>query len=88
MPGSYPYADRNTPKYGVSTVIGYIKGKSATAIARTYLGKRNNFTGHNFWGRGYFISTVGRDKKVINRYIREQEAEDKRLDQLEMFKNN
>jgi REP element-mobilizing transposase RayT len=50
-------------KYGVSTVIGYIKGKSAIAIARTYLGKRNNFTRHNFWGRGYFVSTIGRDEE-------------------------
>jgi putative transposase len=76
------------PKHGVSAVVGYIKGKSAIAIARTYLGKRSNFTGQNFWARGYFVSTVGRDEEVIKRYIREQEAEDKRLDQLEMFKDN
>jgi putative transposase len=76
------------PKYGVSAVVGYIKGKSAIAIARTYLGKRNNFTGQAFWARGYFVSTVGRDEEAIKRYIREQEAEDKRLDQLEMFKDN
>jgi putative transposase len=69
-------------------VVGYIKGKSAIAIARTYLGKRNNFTGQNFWARGYFVSTVGRDEEAIKRYIREQEAEDKRLDQLELFKDN
>jgi putative transposase len=76
------------PKYGVSAVVGYIKGKSAIAIARTYLGKRNNFTGQNFWARGYFVSTVGRNEEIIKRYIQEQEAEDKRLDQLEMFKDN
>jgi putative transposase len=69
-------------------VVGYIKGKSAIAIARTYLGKRNNFTGQNFWARGYFVSTAGREEEVIKRYIREQEAEDRRLDQLEMFKEN
>jgi putative transposase len=69
-------------------VVGYIKGKSAIAIARTYLGKRNNFTEQNFWARGYFVSMVGRDEEVIKRYIREQEAEDRRLDQLEMFKEN
>jgi hypothetical protein len=46
-------------RYGVFTVVGYIKGKSAIAIARTYLGKRNNFTGQNFWARGYFVSTIG-----------------------------
>jgi putative transposase len=76
------------PKHAVSAVAGYIKGKSAIAIARTYLGKRNNFTGQNFWARGYFVSTAGRDEEVIRRYIREQEAEDRRLDQLELFKEN
>jgi len=76
------------PKYAVSEVVGYIKGKSAIAIARTYLGKRQNFTGQNFWARGYYVSTVGRDEEMIRKYIREQEDEDKRLDQLEMFKDN
>jgi putative transposase len=75
------------PKYAVSAVVGYIKGKSAIAIARTYLGKRNNFTGQSFWARGYFVSTVGLDEEVIKRYIREQEGEDKRLDQLELYKD-
>jgi putative transposase len=76
------------PKYAVSNVVGYIKGKSAIAIARTYMGKRKNFTGVNFWARGYFVSTVGRDEETIKQYIREQEAEDSRLDQLEMFKDD
>jgi putative transposase len=75
------------PKYAVSGVVGYIKGKSAIAIARTYLGKRQNFTGQNFWARGYYVSTVGRDEQAIKKYIQEQEAEDKRQDQLELFKN-
>ena len=75
------------PKYTVSSVVGYIKGKSAIAIARTYLGKRQNFTGQNFWARGYYVSTVGRDEAVIKKYIQEQEEEDKRQDQLEMFKD-
>jgi putative transposase len=74
-------------KHGVSTV-GYIKGKSAIAITRRYLGKRSNFTGQNFWARGYFVSTIGRDEEVIKRYIREQEAEDQGLGQLEMFKDS
>ncbi|MCL2233709.1 MAG: IS200/IS605 family transposase [Treponema sp.] len=76
------------PKYAVSAVVGYIKGKSAIAIARTYLGKRQNFSGQNFWARGYYVSTVGRDEAAIKKYIREQEAEDQRQDQLEMFKDN
>jgi putative transposase len=69
-------------------VVGYIKGKSAIATARTYLGKRNNFTGENFWARGCLVSTAGRDEEVVKRYIREREAENKRLDQLEMFKDD
>jgi putative transposase len=75
------------PKYAVSGVVGYIKGKSAIAIARTYLGKRQSFTGQNFWARGYYVSTVGRDEQAIRKYIQEQEAEDKRQDQLELFKD-
>ena len=75
------------PKYAVSAVVGYIKGKSAIAIARTYLGKRQNFSGQNFWARGYYVSTVGRDEAVI-KYIQEQEAEDQRQDQLETFKDS
>jgi putative transposase len=76
------------PKYAVAEEVGYIKGKSAIAIARTYLGKRQNFTGQNFWARGYFVSTVGLDEEVIKQYIQEQEVEDKRLEQLEMFKDS
>ena len=60
------------PKYTVSAVIGYIKGKSAIAIARTYLGKRQNFSGQNFLARGYYVSTVGQDEAAIKRYIQEQ----------------
>jgi putative transposase len=75
------------PKYSVAQVVGYIKGKSAIAIARRFVGRQKNFTGQNFWARGYYVSTVGRDEATIRKYIREQEAEDKRLDQLELFKD-
>jgi len=74
------------PKYSVSQVVGYIKGKSAIHIARTYMGKRQNLVGQNFWARGYFVSTVGRDEETVREYIRKQEEEDERLDQLQMFK--
>ncbi len=74
------------PKYSVSQVVGFIKGKSAIAIARTYLGKRQNFTGQNFWARGYYVSTVGRDEAVVRQYIREQEKEDQRLEQLTLWR--
>ncbi len=73
------------PKYAVAQVIGYVKGKSAIHIARTYLGRRQNFTGQNFWARGYYVSTVGRNEATIREYIQKQEAEDQRLDQLEIF---
>ena len=71
------------PKYAVAQVVGFIKGKSAIHIARTYA-KRRNARGQHFWARGYFVSTVGRDESVIRRYIRDQEREDRRLDQLQL----
>jgi len=72
------------PKYAVSQVVGYIKGKSAIQIARMYAGRKRNFVGQHFWARGYFASTVGRDEQVIREYIRHQEKEDKRIDQLQL----
>jgi putative transposase len=74
------------PKYAVAQVVGYVKGKSAIHIARTYGGRPQNFVGEHFWARGYFVSTVGHDEEAVRRYIREQEAEDRRLEQLELFK--
>ena len=73
------------PKYAVSQVIGFIKGKSAIHIARTYGERKRNFVGQHFWARGYFVSTVGRDEEVIREYIRHQEKEDRRLDQLQLM---
>jgi len=73
------------PKYAVSQVIGFIKGKSAINVARTYVGQRKNFTGQNFWARGYFVSTVGMDEETIREYIKKQEKEDQRIDQLDIF---
>ncbi len=74
------------PKLAVARVIGYIKGKSAIHIARTFGGRSRNFTGENFWARGYFASTVGRDEEVIRNYIRRQEKEDGRVDQLKLLR--
>ena len=74
------------PKYAVSQVVGYMKGKSAIHIARTYLGQRKNYGGMNFWARGYFVSTVGADESVVGAYIRDQEKEDQRFEQLHLFK--
>ena len=74
------------PKYAVAQVIGYIKGKSAIHLARVYGDRKQNYVGQNFWARGYFVSTVGRDETVIREYIRNQEAEDKRLDQINLWR--
>jgi putative transposase len=73
------------PKYAVSQVIGYIKGKSAIHLARVYGERTRNFVGQNFWARGYFVSTVGRDEEGIREYIRNPEQADKRLDQLKLW---
>ena len=74
------------PKYAVSNVVGYIKGKSAIHMAREYGERKRNFVGQHFWARGYFVSTVGRDEAVIREYIRNQEKEDERLDQLGLWR--
>ena len=74
------------PKLAVSQVVGFIKGKSAIHLARVYGGKKRNFVGQHFWARGYFVSTVGRDEAVIREYIRHQEHEDKRLEQMNLWR--
>ncbi len=72
------------PKLAVSNVVGFIKGKSAISIARNFRGRKRNFTGESFWARGYFVSTVGLDEQVVREYIRRQEQEEERLEQLNM----
>jgi putative transposase len=74
------------PKDAVAQVVGSIKGKSALPIARTYGGRQQNFVGEHCWARGYFVTTVGHDEEAVRRYIRAQEAEERRLEQLELFK--
>ncbi len=74
------------PKYSVAGIVGYRKGKSAIHIARTYRERSRNFLGERFWARGYFVSTVGRAERKIREYLRNQEQEDIRLDQLKLFK--
>ena len=73
------------PKYRVSEIVGFLKGKSAISIARTYLGRRKNFTGQHFWARGYHVSTVGRNEAMIREYIKHQEVEDQKVDRLALF---
>ena len=61
------------PKYAVAQVIGFMKGKSAIAIARKYSGKERNYTGEHFWARGYAVSTAGFEVEKIREYIKNQE---------------
>ncbi len=74
------------PKYAVSQVVGFIKGKSAIHLARVYGERKRNFVGEHFWARGFFVSTIGRNEAVIREYIKQQEAEDARLDQLGLWR--
>ncbi|VBB45437.1 transposase [uncultured Desulfatiglans sp.] len=74
------------PKYAVSQIVGYLKGKSAIHVAHQYMGKQKNFTGLHFWARGYYVSTAGHDEEVIRQYIKRHEEIDKKLDQLGLFK--
>ena len=76
---------RVPPKYSVAQGVGYIKGKSAIHLARLYGERKKNFVGQHLWARGYLVSTVGRDEEVIRAYIRHQEQEDQRLDQLQLL---
>ena len=84
MPDHVPMLVSVPPKYAVSSVMGFIKGKSAIHIARVYAGRRRNFVGQHFWARGYWVSTVGKDEAAVRRYIQEQEKGDQRLEQLVM----
>ncbi|WP_415837791.1 IS200/IS605 family transposase, partial [Pseudoalteromonas ostreae] len=70
------------PKFAVSNVVGYLKGKSAISIAKNFRGRQRNFNGENFWARGYFVSTVGLDENMVIDYIRNQEKDDEHRDQL------
>ena len=73
------------PKHSVSQVVGYLKGKSAIHIARVFMGRKKNFVGQNFWARGYYVTTIGHDAEVVREYIKRQEEEDKRSDQLKFW---
>ncbi len=70
------------PKYSIFNVIGFLKGKSAIRIHKQYLGRERNFTGFHFWAKGYCVSTVGLDEQTIVEYIRNQEKEEIRQEQM------
>ena len=64
------------PKYAVAEVVGYIKGKSAIAVARQFGGRQKNFNGERLWARGYAVSTVGFEEAQVRAYIKQQEQLD------------
>ena len=78
-------ASRFPPKHPVASVIGFLKGKSAIAVARL-CGREQNFTGEHLWARGYAVSTVGFELEQIRQYIRDQEEADGSTDSSE-FRN-
>ena len=73
------------PKHSLSSIVGFLKGKSSIWIAQNIASKQKNFTGHKFWARGYFVTTVGVNEEIIRKYVQNQEAEDKRVDELNLF---
>jgi len=72
-------------KHSVAKILGFLKGKSSIWVAQNIANKQRNFVGHKFWARGYFVSTVGADEKIIRSYIQNQESDDKRLDDMSLF---
>ena len=78
LPDHVPMLVSIPPKHAVAHVVGFMQGKSAMHIARTFLGRRKNYPGQHCWARGYDVSTVGRDEATIRESIRKQEAEDRR----------
>jgi REP-associated tyrosine transposase len=85
MPDHVPMLLSIPPKFSVAEVIGFIKGKSSIWIAQNVERKARNFTGHKFWARGYFVSTVGRDEETIRAYIKNPELHDRQMDQLTLI---
>ena len=72
------------PKFSVANTIGFVKGKSAIRIFRDYMQVKRNFTGRHFWARGYCVSTIGLDEKVIRKYIKDQEREENPQEQMRL----
>ena len=70
------------PKYSVSQIMGYLKGKSSLMIFEKYAKMKYKYGNRHFWCRGYYVDTVGRNKKVIEQYIRNQLQEDISADQM------
>ena len=74
----------DTPKYSISQVMGYLKGKSAMMIFERHANLKYKFGNRHFWSEGYYVSTVGLNTATIQKYIREQEKEDQIMDKLKI----
>ena len=71
------------PKYSVATIVGYLKGKSTMIVYERFSSLRRNFRGHNFWARGYYVSTVGLDEQKVRQYIKNQQEQDSIVDRYD-----
>jgi putative transposase len=71
------------PKYAVSTIVGYLKGKTAMMVFERYSKVKRNFKGQSFWARGYYVSTVGLDEARVRKYIQDQELNDSIADKYD-----
>ena len=72
------------PKYSVAQIMGYLKGKSSLMIFEKYANMKYKYGNRHFWCRGYYVDTVGRKKKAIAEYIRNQLQEDVSSDQMSL----
>ena len=82
MPDHVHMFVRIPPKYSVSQIVGYLKGKSSLMIFERHANLKYKYGRRVFWAKGYYVSTVGGNKKAIQKYIQEQEREDQIMDQL------
>jgi putative transposase len=76
------------PKYAVSTIVGYLKGKSAMIMFEKYSRLKRNFKGHSFWARGYYVNTVGLDESKVRKYIKDQETNEATEDRWDSNSNS
>ena len=76
------------PKMSVSGFMGYLKGKSSVLIYSKYANLKFKYRNREFWGRGYYVDTVGKNTKKIKEYIANQLTEDKRMEQMTIYEIN
>lgn len=77
-----------SPKYALSTMVGYLKGKSAMVVFEKFSKVKRNFKGHSFWALGYYVSTVGLDEARVRKYIQDQEINDSVYDKYDRDLSN